>query len=77
MAQASKKHMGAGSQGKGSGAGGLTDAPAIADNQVLSNRDKAQHPNRDKVLRPDGRGQDSKWVQTEQMQDHEANQRKD
>ena len=69
MAQASKKHMGAaGSQGKGAGVGAMTDAPAIPDNKVLSNRDKALHS--------DERGQDSKWVRTEQSHQHEANQRK-
>ena len=46
----------------------MTDAPAIPDNKVLSNRDKALHS--------DERGQDSKWVQTEQSHQHEANQRK-
>jgi len=35
---------------------------------VLSNRDKKQHS--------DDRGQDSKWVQTEQQRDHELNQDK-
>ena len=71
MAQPSKKHVGAGShgKGKGSGAGALSDAGAIPDNRVLSNRDKAQHS--------DSRGQDSKWVETEQSEEHEANQRKE
>jgi hypothetical protein len=68
MAQVNKKHVGAGSHGKGSGTGGLTDDPTIPDNKVLSNRDKALHS--------DERGQDTKWVQTEQSQEHEANQRK-
>jgi hypothetical protein len=40
----------------------------IPKNVVLSNRDKKQHP--------DGRGQDGKWAQTEQLHDHELNQRK-
>jgi len=37
----------------------------IGDNMVLSNRDKTEH-SRD-------RGQDSKWAQTEQLEDHAAN----
>ncbi|WP_398466562.1 hypothetical protein [Tardiphaga sp.] len=37
----------------------------ITENMVLSNRDKTQHS--------DDRGQDSKWIQTEQFEDHEAN----
>ncbi|MBK1839673.1 hypothetical protein JHL17_19875 [Azospirillum sp. YIM B02556] len=67
MANASKKHMSASGQGKGTGAGATTDLPAgsIGDNAVLSNRDKSRHS--------DARGLDSKAVQTEQMQDHVAN----
>jgi len=63
MAQASKKHFGPGTQGKGTGTGANTDmrADKIAPNMVLSNRDKSQHPK--------SRGQDSKKVQTEQSQD--------
>ncbi len=66
MAKASKHHMGPGSQGKGSGAGAMTDLPAgvLGDNQVLSNRDKAQHT--------DERSLDSKFVETEQYQDSPA-----
>jgi hypothetical protein len=60
IAKAGKKHIGKGAQGKGSGAGANTNGPAIPDNMVLSNRDKAEH-SRD-------RGQDSKWVQSEQQQ---------
>ena len=37
----------------------------IGENDVLSNRDKAQHST--------DRGQDRKWVQTEQLADHENN----
>ncbi len=37
----------------------------IGENEVLSNRDKAQH-SRD-------RGQDGKWVETEQLEDHGSN----
>jgi hypothetical protein len=62
------KHVGLGSQGKGAGTGAMTDLPKdlVADNMVLSNRDKAQHSKE--------RGQDSKWVQTQQLRDHDANQ---
>lgn len=66
MAQAGKKHIGAGARGKGSGSGAGTEAPAIADNLVLSNRDKSQHSR--------SRGLDGKWQRTEQLQDHGANQ---
>ena len=41
MAKASKKHFGAGSQGKGDGSGGMSGNAEIAENMVLSNRDKA------------------------------------
>ena len=67
MANASKKHMGPGSQGKSDGTGALTEVSKdrIEENAVLSNRDKAQH-------RGD-RGLDSKQVQNEQLQDQPAN----
>ncbi|MEW6257859.1 MAG: hypothetical protein AB1592_18050 [Pseudomonadota bacterium] len=67
MANASKKHMGPGTRGKGAGAGGQTDLPKdkIEENMVLSNRDKARHA--------DARGLDGKGVQSEQFQDHSAN----
>jgi hypothetical protein len=63
MAQSGKKHMGAGTQGKGSGTGANTVLPddKVGPNAVLSNRDKAQHTK--------SRGQDSKAVQNEQAQD--------
>ncbi|MAM72293.1 hypothetical protein [uncultured Tistrella sp.] len=70
MANASKKHIGIGSQGKGSGAGAMTDLPGdveMGDNEVLSNRDKAQGAKT--------RGFDGKATQTDQYQDHEANRR--
>ncbi len=59
--------MGRGSHGKGAGTGALTDAPTneIENNKVLSSRDKAQHTRE--------RGQDSKWVETEELKDHAAN----
>jgi hypothetical protein len=68
MAKASKRHIGAGSQGKGTGAGGMSDRETkkVSDNMVLSNRDKAQQAGGD-------RGQDSKWIETEQLQDHASN----
>jgi len=64
----SKKHVGAGLQGKGSGSGAMTDATPeqVPDNMVLSNRDKAQHS---KI-----RGQGGRRIQTDQLQDHTANQ---
>lgn len=54
-------------KGKGAGVGGMTDLQEdmLPDNMVLSNRDKTQHSGE--------RGQDSKWVQTEQMEDHTLN----
>ena len=67
MANASKKSFGAGAQGKGAGTGAMTELPKefLGENQVLSNRDKKQHS--------DARGQDSKTVQNEQLQDSAAN----
>ena len=69
MANASKKHMGSGTQGKGDGTGALTELPegVLEENMVLSNRDKSQHS--------DERGLDSRAVQTEQFHDHAANRR--
>jgi hypothetical protein len=67
MANASSKHFGSGAQGKQSGTGAMSDIDksVLPENMVLSNRDKAQHSRE--------RGLDSKAVQTEQFQDHEAN----
>ena len=67
MANADRKHMGSGSQGKGDGTGAMTelDPEILPENMVLSNRDKAQHSRE--------RGLDSKAVQTEQLHDHDAN----
>jgi hypothetical protein len=67
MANASKTHMGEGSQGKKSGSGAMThmDPSKIGENDVLSNRDKAQHSRE--------RGLDGKAVKSEQYQDHAAN----
>ena len=63
MAKASKKHFGAGTQGKGSGTGAMTETrkEKLEENMVLSNRDKAAHSNK--------RGLDSKQVQIDQRQD--------
>jgi hypothetical protein len=54
-------------QAKGAGSGGMTDLQdeLIGENDVLSNRDKAEDSG--------DRGQDGKWVQTEQLEDHAAN----
>src|SRR3954454_10775936 len=69
MAREDGKHLGPATkgQGKGTGTGGMTDLQdeLVGENTVLSNRDKAQH-SRD-------RGQDTKWVQTEQLEDHDSN----
>lgn len=69
MANASKKQMGSGTQGKSDGTGALTELPegVLEENMVLSNRDKSQHS--------DERGLDSRAVQTEQFHDHAANRR--
>jgi len=47
----------------------MTELPegVLEENTVLSNRDKSQHS--------DGRGLDSKMVQTEQFHDHAGNRR--
>jgi hypothetical protein len=67
MANASSKHMGPGSQGKGDGSGALTDIDkdVVPENAVLSNRDKSQHTRE--------RGLDGKTVQNDQFQDNQAN----
>jgi hypothetical protein len=64
MANASKKNMGSGTQGKGDGTGAMTELPeaVLEENMVLSNRDKSRHS--------DERGLDSRQVQTEQFRDH-------
>jgi hypothetical protein len=64
MPNASKKHIGAGAQGKRDGSGAMSelDKDLVPENMILSNRDKSRHT--------DERGLDSKWVQTEQYQDH-------
>jgi hypothetical protein len=67
MSHESRKKIGAGAQGKGSGTGAMIeiDLSEIPENAVLSNRDKAAHSQE--------RGLDTKWVQTEQMVDHAGN----
>ena len=52
---------------KGDGGGAMTDLQddLLGENSVLSNRDKAQSSGE--------RGQDSRWIQTEQREDHVAN----
>jgi len=69
MANASKRHAGPGTQGKSAGTGAMTVLPegVLEENMVLSNRDKSRHS--------DGRGLDSKMVQTDQYQDHAGNRR--
>jgi hypothetical protein len=69
MAHPDRKHFGKGTQGKGAGAGAMTelDKDAVGDNQILSNRDKKQHSKE--------RGQDGNAIKTEQGQDHVANRR--
>ncbi|GGA77895.1 hypothetical protein GCM10011385_35040 [Nitratireductor aestuarii] len=69
MANADKKHIGKGSQGKGSGSGAMTelDKDTVGENEVLSNRDKKQHSQE--------RGQDGNAIKSEQGQDHAANRR--
>jgi hypothetical protein len=61
------KHHGPGAKGKGAGRGAMTDMrdELIGENTVLSNRDKTEHSRE--------RGQDSRWIQTEQLEDHAAN----
>ena len=63
MANASKKHIGPGAQGKGSGACAMTeiDKDEIGENMVLSNRDKSRHS--------EERGLNGKQVQADQYQD--------
>ncbi len=67
MAKAEGKHKDRGTRGKGAGTGAMTDAQTdeIENARALSNRDKAQHTRK--------RGQDSKWMQTEELKDHAAN----
>jgi len=54
-------------KGKGDGSGAMTDLQEdlVGENMVLSNRDKAESSRE--------RGQDGRWVETEQFQDHNDN----
>ncbi|MGJ4943484.1 hypothetical protein ACQR1W_23100 [Bradyrhizobium sp. HKCCYLS1011] len=54
-------------KGKGDGSGGMTNLQddLVGENMVLSNRDKAASSRE--------RGEDGRWVQTEQLQDHVDN----
>ncbi|CDX20030.1 hypothetical protein LCM4577_07510 [Mesorhizobium sp. LCM 4577] len=67
MTTGGKKHMGRGSQGKGSGTGAKTELPKdmVGENDVLSNRDKKQHTKE--------RGLDSNRIKSDQYQDNAAN----
>ena len=69
MAHADRKHFGKGTQGKGTGAGAMTelDKGSIEENRILSNRDKKQHSKE--------RAQDGTAIKTDQEQDHAANRR--
>lgn len=69
MAKASRKHAGPGAHGKGDGSGAMTvmREQVVGENDILSNRDKAQHNQE--------RGLDGHAVQTEQYRDHAANRR--
>ena len=68
MTTTGNKRMGPGSQGKGDGSGAATIEARgdIGPNQVLSNRDKQQHSKQ--------RGQDSKTIEAQQLQDSRSNQ---
>ncbi|MGC2778106.1 MAG: hypothetical protein WA418_20965 [Bradyrhizobium sp.] len=54
-------------KGKGAGSGAMTDLQEdlLGENMVLSNRDKTESSRE--------RGQDGRWVETEQFQDHNDN----
>jgi hypothetical protein len=67
MANASKKHIGEGSHGKGDGSGAMThlEPGLVGENDILSNRDKKAHGK--------ARGLDGNAVKSEQYQDHTAN----
>jgi hypothetical protein len=67
MAQVEKKHIGAGSQGKGDGTGAMTAEANVPENMALSNRDRQEQGRR---------GRDGKWIQAEQRHDSELNQQK-
>ena len=64
MTKEGKKGVGPSARSKGSGSGAMTDIPdeMLGENEVLSNRDKANHS--------EARGQDSKRIQSDQYQNH-------
>jgi hypothetical protein len=67
MANAGRK-LGPSMQGKGDGSGAQSTRPqTLSDNKVLSNRDKAQHSRE--------RGQDGKWIESEQRYETQDTQR--
>lgn len=67
MANASRKQVGPGAQGKGDGSGALSELPRdlVGENDILSNRDKSRHN--------EHRGLDGKNVRNEQRHDHPGN----
>lgn len=67
MANASRKKIGKGAQGKGQGSGAMTTMPpdTIGENMILSNSDKSH--------RSAERGLDSRHIMNEQAQDHVHN----
>ncbi|MDB5666434.1 hypothetical protein [Cypionkella sp.] len=70
MANADKKHFGAGLKGKNDGTGAMSEVTTedIPANAVLSNRDKKGSPER---------GLDGREIMTDQYQDHATNRRTD
>ena len=64
MTKEGKKGVGPTARSKGAGTGAMTDLPdgVLGENEVLTNRDK--------VSRPEARGQDGKRIQSDQYQSH-------
>lgn len=71
MANADRKHFGAGAQGKGDGTGAMTelDDEKVRKNDILSNRDKAQ-------ATTEQRGLDSRNTQSQEYKDHSGSRRR-
>lgn len=67
MAHASRKKFGKGARGKGDGGGAMSTTPRemVGENMILSNRDKEQASKE--------RGADSRFIMSEQRQDHAHN----
>jgi hypothetical protein len=63
MSKGGKKHIGAGTHGKGAGSGARSDVP----------NDKIGENNRDKSQHSESRGMDGKHIQTEQYRNHATN----